>query len=232
MSTETPAKARLKARYASEIVPALREEFHHSNVNEVPRLTKIVVNMGVGEAARDSKLIDGAIRDLAAITGQKPQVTKSRKSIAQFKLRDRLAGLGDLRLLTGDGGEVADRSVDELGVASRLADTHVHHDLGQARDLVDVRVVELLAQRRDDLTRVAGLEPRLGWGLSTHQTSLPERFATRTRVFRLWPSRSIVSMRKPTRVPFLDSGSTSITLLTWIGASTVSIPPVRTPRVV
>jgi large subunit ribosomal protein L5 len=78
MSTETPAKARLKARYASEIVPALREEFHHSNVNEVPRLTKIVVNMGVGEAARDSKLIDGAIRDLAAITGQKPQVTARR----------------------------------------------------------------------------------------------------------------------------------------------------------
>jgi large subunit ribosomal protein L5 len=88
MSTETPARARLKVRYASEIVPALREEFHHSNVNEVPRLTKIVVNMGVGEAARDSKLIDGAIRDLAAITGQKPQVTKSRKSIAQFKLRE------------------------------------------------------------------------------------------------------------------------------------------------
>jgi len=88
MSTETPARARLKARYASEIVPALREEFGHTNINEVPRLTKIVVNMGVGEAARDSKLIDGAIRDLAAITGQKPQVTKSRKSIAQFKLRE------------------------------------------------------------------------------------------------------------------------------------------------
>ena len=88
MSTETPARARLKARYASEIVPALREEFGHTNINEVPRLTKIVVNMGVGEAARDTKLIDGAIRDLAAITGQKPQVTKSRKSIAQFKLRE------------------------------------------------------------------------------------------------------------------------------------------------
>jgi large subunit ribosomal protein L5 len=88
MSTETRVKARLKARYAAEIVPALREEFGHSNINEVARLTKIVVNTGVGEAARDSKLIDGAIRDLAAITGQKPQVTKARKSIAQFKLRE------------------------------------------------------------------------------------------------------------------------------------------------
>ena len=79
---------RLKARYREEIVPALREEFGFANVMQVPGLTKIVVNMGVGEAARDSKLIEGAIRDLAAITGQKPQVTKARKSIAQFKLRE------------------------------------------------------------------------------------------------------------------------------------------------
>jgi len=79
---------RLKTRYREEIVPALREEFNFPNVMMVPGLTKIVVNMGVGEAARDSKLIEGAIRDLSAITGQKPQVTKARKSIAQFKLRE------------------------------------------------------------------------------------------------------------------------------------------------
>src|SRR5665811_352791 len=173
-----------------------------------------------------------AVQELPHPVAAQRHVRADRHALAALELGDPLAGLGDLRLLTGDGGEVADRSVDELGVASRLTDTHVHHNLGQARDLVDVRVVELLAQRRDDLARVADLEPRPGWGLSTHQTSLPERFATRTRVSRLRPSRSIVSMRKPTRVPFLDSGSTSITLLTWIGASTVSIPPVRTPRVV
>ena len=69
-------------------MPALREEFGYANVMQVPGLTKIVVNMGVGEAARDSKLIEGAVRDLTAITGQKPQVTKARKSIAQFKLRE------------------------------------------------------------------------------------------------------------------------------------------------
>jgi large subunit ribosomal protein L5 len=79
---------RLKARYRAEILPALREEFGYANVMQVPGLTKIVVNMGVGEAARDSKLIEGAVRDLTAITGQKPQVTKARKSIAQFKLRE------------------------------------------------------------------------------------------------------------------------------------------------
>ncbi|PYF99650.1 large subunit ribosomal protein L5 [Georgenia satyanarayanai] len=86
--TTTATSPRLKQRYREEILTALREEFQHPNVNQVAGLTKIVVNMGVGDAARDSKLIEGAIRDLALITGQKPQVTKARKSIAQFKLRE------------------------------------------------------------------------------------------------------------------------------------------------
>jgi large subunit ribosomal protein L5 len=79
---------RLKSRYREEIVPALQEQFSFENIMQVPRLTKVVVNMGVGEAARDSKLIEGAIKDLTEITGQRPQVTKARKSIAQFKLRE------------------------------------------------------------------------------------------------------------------------------------------------
>jgi len=83
-----PALPRLKTRYNDEIKPALFEQFSHANINQTARLVKIVVNMGVGEAAKDSKLIDGAIRDLTQITGQKPQVTKARKSIAQFKLRE------------------------------------------------------------------------------------------------------------------------------------------------
>ncbi|PHP52704.1 50S ribosomal protein L5 [Actinomyces ruminis] len=77
----------MKAKYDEQVRPALMEEFKHSNVMEVGRVAKVVVNMGVGEAAHDSKLIEGAVRDLAAITGQKPQVTRARKSIAQFKLR-------------------------------------------------------------------------------------------------------------------------------------------------
>jgi len=78
----------LKERYAAEIKPALKNKFAYANVMQIPTLTKVIVNMGVGEAARDSKLIEGAIRDLTTITGQKPQVTKARKSIAQFKLRE------------------------------------------------------------------------------------------------------------------------------------------------
>ena len=84
----TTLDVRLKSRYRSEIAPALKTQFGFKNPMQIPTLVKIVVNMGVGEAARDSKLIEGAVRDLAIITGQKPQVTKSRKSIAQFKLRE------------------------------------------------------------------------------------------------------------------------------------------------
>ena len=107
MSTTTDV--RLKARYKSEIKDALTKEFGFTNPMQIPTLVKVVVNMGVGEAARDSKLIEGAIRDLATITGQKPQVTKSRKSIAQFKLREGMP-IGAHVTLRGDRmWEFADR---------------------------------------------------------------------------------------------------------------------------
>lgn len=88
MTATTSNAPRLKLRYREDIQGKLREEFSYENVMQIPGLTKIVVNMGVGDAARDSKLIEGAIRDLTTITGQKPAVTKARKSIAQFKLRE------------------------------------------------------------------------------------------------------------------------------------------------
>ena len=86
MSTATAP--RLKERYKSEVTAQLQKEFNFSNKMQIPTLSKIVVNMGVGEAAKDSKLIEGAIRDLTTITGQRPLVTKARKSIANFKLRE------------------------------------------------------------------------------------------------------------------------------------------------
>ena len=93
MSSATAVEAgkiqpRLKQKYKSEIQKKLQDEFGYANVMQIPGLVKVVVNTGVGEAARDSKVIDGAIKDLTLITGQKPQVTKARKSIAQFKLRE------------------------------------------------------------------------------------------------------------------------------------------------
>ncbi len=100
-STASSIVPRLKTRFAAEIKKTLQDEFNYANVNQIPRLTKVVVNMGVGDAAKDSKLIDGAIKDLTLITGQKPQVTKARKSIAQFKLREGMP-IGAHATLRGD----------------------------------------------------------------------------------------------------------------------------------
>jgi large subunit ribosomal protein L5 len=100
-TTTDSAAPRLKARYRDEIVPALEQQFSYRNPMQVPGLTKIVVNMGVGMAARDAKLMDGAVRDLTLITGQKPLVQRARKSIAQFKLREGMP-IGAKATLRGD----------------------------------------------------------------------------------------------------------------------------------
>ena len=116
MATKTAPAAgttqpRLKAKYRSEIAPQLKKDFGFTNVHQIPGIVKVVVNTGVGEAARDGKIIDGAVKDLTAITGQKPQVTLARKSIAQFKLREGQA-IGAHVTLRGDRAwEFLDRLV-------------------------------------------------------------------------------------------------------------------------
>jgi large subunit ribosomal protein L5 len=138
MATEAPAVPRLKERYRAEIAPALKDDFSYANVMQIPGLTKIVVNMGVGEAARDAKLIDGAIRDLAAITGQKPAVAKAKKSIAQFKLREGMP-IGAHVTLRGDRmWEFLDRLLsialprirDFRGLSPRQFDGHGNYSFG------------------------------------------------------------------------------------------------------
>lgn len=101
MTTAEKTLPRLKANYREEIVPQLREQFHYDNVMQIPGLTKVVVNMGVGDAARDSKLIEGAVRDLGTITGQRPDVRRARKSVAQFKVREGMP-IGARATLRGD----------------------------------------------------------------------------------------------------------------------------------
>ena len=142
--TQTTEIPRLKARYREEIVPALRSEFDIANIMQVPGLTKIVVNMGVGEAARDSKLIEGAVKDLTAITGQKPSVTKARKSIAQFKLREGMP-IGAHVTLRGDRmWEFLDRLLalalprirDFRGLNPRTFDGHGNFTFGLTEQLV------------------------------------------------------------------------------------------------
>jgi large subunit ribosomal protein L5 len=106
MATKTAApvgktQPRLKQKYSADIAPQLKKDFGFTNVHQIPGIVKVVVNTGVGEAARDSKIIEGAVKDLTAITGQKPQVTLARKSIAQFKLREGQA-IGAHVTLRGD----------------------------------------------------------------------------------------------------------------------------------
>ncbi|MCZ2827996.1 50S ribosomal protein L5 [Modestobacter sp. VKM Ac-2986] len=126
------------ARYREEIAPALMSEFGYSNVMQIPGLVKIVVNMGVGEATRDAKLMDGAVRDLTAITGQKPAVVRARKSIAQFKLREGMP-IGAKVTLRGDRmWEFLDRLLslalprirDFRGLSPKQFDGHGNYTFG------------------------------------------------------------------------------------------------------
>ncbi|ASR04539.1 MULTISPECIES: 50S ribosomal protein L5 [Gordonia] len=101
MTTTEKIQPRLKTRYREEIKSQLNEQFEYSNVMLIPGVVKVVVNMGVGDAARDAKLINGAVEDLAKITGQRPEIRRARKSIAQFKLREGMP-IGARATLRGD----------------------------------------------------------------------------------------------------------------------------------
>lgn len=141
---EAPPVPRLKERYRTEVVPKLRERFNYRNPMQVPGLVKVVLNMGVGEAARDAKMIEGAMRDLATITGQKPLVTRAKKSIAGFKLRQGNA-IGAKVTLRGDRmWEFMDRLIsiaiprirDFRGLDPRSFDGHGNYTFGLTEQLV------------------------------------------------------------------------------------------------
>ena len=153
-------KPRLKDKYRSEIAPALHEQFGYANVMQIPGLTKIVVNMGVGEAARDGKLIEGAVKDLTLITGQKPQVTKARKSIAQFKLREGMP-IGAHVTLRGDRmWEFLDRLLslalprirDFRGLSPRQFDGNGNYTFGLTEQVMFHEI------NQDDIDRSRGMD--------------------------------------------------------------------------
>jgi large subunit ribosomal protein L5 len=161
---EAPARPRLRQRYLDEIAPGLREEFGYANVMQVPGLSKIVVNMGVGEAARDAKLIDGAVRDLSIITGQKPAINRARKSIAQFKLREGMP-IGAHVTLRGDRmWEFCDRLLsialprirDFRGLSDRQFDGRGNYTFGLTEQLMfhEINPDQVDRQRGMDVTLV------------------------------------------------------------------------------
>lgn len=135
---------RLKAKYNEEIMPSLREKFNYSNVMEIPKLEKIVVNMGVGDATTNSKLLDAAVADLEIITGQKPVITKSKKAIAGFKLREG-QGIGCKVTLRGDNmynfldkliSITLPRVRDFRGISNKAFDGRGNYTLGLTEQLI------------------------------------------------------------------------------------------------
>ena len=160
MTTNTASLPRLKGRYRETIAPALKAEFGFKNAMQIPTLVKIVVNMGVGDAAKDSKLIEGAIRDLATITGQKPLVTKAKKSIANFKLREGMP-IGAHVTIRGDRmWEFADRLLsislprirDFRGLSTKQFDGKGNYTFGITEQVVFPEI------EQDKLDRVRGMD--------------------------------------------------------------------------
>jgi large subunit ribosomal protein L5 len=167
---EAPAP-RLKERYRSEIAPAMREEFSYRNVMQIPVLSKIVVNMGVGEAARDAKLIEGAVRDLSLITGQRPAVARAKKSVAQFKLREGMP-IGAHVTLRGDRmWEFCDRLLtialprirDFRGLSDRQFDGRGNYTFGLNEQVMFHEV------DRDQVDRQRGMDVTLVTTASTDE---------------------------------------------------------------
>jgi large subunit ribosomal protein L5 len=160
----TATAPRLKTRYRAEIAPALKTQFKYPNVMQIPTLTKVIVNMGVGEAARDSKLIEGAIKDLTIITGQKPQVTKSRKSIAQFKLREGMPIGAHVTLRNDRMWEFTDRLLsialprirDFRGLSPKQFDGNGNYTFGLTEQVVfpEIEQDKIDRQRGMDITFV------------------------------------------------------------------------------
>ena len=135
---------RLKAKYNEEIMPSLREKFNYSNVMEIPKLEKIVVKMGVGDATTNSKLLEAAVADLEIITGQKPVITKSKKAVAGFKLREG-QGIGCKVTLRGDNmynfldkliSITLPRVRDFRGISNKAFDGRGNYTLGLTEQLI------------------------------------------------------------------------------------------------
>jgi len=155
---------RMKTRYREELVPSLKDQLGLSNVMQVPRLDKIVVNMGVGDALKDGRMLDAAVEDLTTITGQKPVITRARKSIAGFKLREGNA-IGVKVTLRGDRmWEFFDRLVslaiprirDFRGLDNRSFDGRGNYTFGLTEQLIfpEIDYDKVLKVRGMDITIV------------------------------------------------------------------------------
>ena len=151
---------RLKEKYLNEVVPSLKEKYNYKSIMEVPKLEKIVVNMGVGDATTNSKLLDAAVADLTAITGQKPVVTKAKKSIAGFHVREGQS-IGCKVTLRGDAmynfmdkliSIALPRVRDFRGISNKAFDGRGNYTLGIKEQLIFSEI------EYDNIVKVRGMD--------------------------------------------------------------------------
>ena len=152
--------ARLKDKYVSEVIPALRQKFQYGNINEVPRLEKIVLNMGLGDCKDNAKSMDIAVNELATISGQKPMVTKAKKSIANFKVREGMNVGAKVTLRNDRMYEFADKLMnivlprvrDFRGVSDKAFDGRGNYSLGVREQLIFPEI------EYDKIEKIRGME--------------------------------------------------------------------------
>ena len=152
--------ARLKDKYVSEVVPALQQKFQYKNVNEIPRLEKIVLNVGLGDCKDNAKSMEVAVAELAAISGQKPLVTKAKKSIANFKVREGMNVGAKVTLRNARMYEFADKLMnialprvrDFRGVSAKAFDSRGNYSLGVREQLIFPEI------EYDKVEKIRGLE--------------------------------------------------------------------------
>ncbi len=229
---------RLRARYRDELVPALKEQLGLVNKMQVPRLEKVVANMGVGEAVKDGRLLDAALEDLATITGQKAVVTKARKSIAGFKLREGMAIGAKVTLRGAYMWEFIDRLVslalprirDFRGLSPTAFDGHGNYTLGVTEQLIfpeidydkvvkvtgmDITIVTPPWASRSPRSRPRAKERAEGsrrwrnWHLSTSRRS------SRSSACAATPGAYAAAARERSIANSCSAGSVSVSSHTW-----------------
>lgn len=171
MSTGTKQKPRMREKYEKAVVPALIKRFGYKNTNEVPRLEKIVINMGVGDAVSDAKLIDEAVSCLKEISGQKPVVTRAKKAISNFKLRENMPIGAKVTLRGQRMWEFFDRLVaitiprirDFRGLPRKSFDGHGNYTMGVKEQIVFLEI------DRDKISRISGMDICIGTTAKTNQ---------------------------------------------------------------
>ena len=201
--------SRLFEQYNSEIKKSMQEKFQYGNVMEIPKLEKIVINIGVGDAVGNAKALEAAVNDLTIIAGQKPVITKAKKSIANFKVRNGFFSFCDDRFLTSNDSQVINCCFQCFCITYCITYADVDNDFFQFRNFHYVAVLEFFLHTLFDFRVVLFKQTRhlCSSSFPDYLSTVPDLTVARTNLPSL-PSTFLI------RVAVLVSGSTTITLET------------------